>query len=76
MITASTLMRCKALGLADALLEKTCSTTSIAMDWPHKQQRLHLLRQQHLLLHQLLLQHQLPLRLLRQHLLQHRHHAR
>jgi hypothetical protein len=80
MITASTLMRCKALGLADALPEKTYSTTSIAMDWPHKQQRLHLLRQQHLLrhllLHQLLLQHQLPLRLLRQHLLQHRHHAR
>jgi hypothetical protein len=69
MITASTLMRCKALGLADALPEKTYSTTSIAMDWPHKQQRLHLLRQQHLLrhllLHQLLLQHQLPL--------QHRH---
>jgi hypothetical protein len=84
MITASTLMRCKALGLADALLEKTCSTTSIAMDWlrnlQHQQLqlrlRLLLLRHQHLLLHQLLLQHQLPLRLLRQHLLQHRHHAR
>jgi hypothetical protein len=50
------------------------------MDWLPKQQRLLLLRQQHLLrhllLHQLLLQHQLPLWLLRQHLLQHRHHAR
>jgi len=78
MITASTLMRCKALGLADALREKMFSTTSIAMDSRRKQQRLHpllLLRLfEHLLL--LLLQHQIPLWLLRQHLLQLRHHAR
>jgi hypothetical protein len=33
MITASTLMHCKALVLVDALLAKTYSTTSIAMDW-------------------------------------------
>ena len=80
MITASTLMRCKALGLADALREKMFSTTSIAMDSRRKQQRLHPLL--HLLLRlfkhllRLLLQHQIPLWLLRQHLLQPRHHAR
>ena len=65
MITASTLMRCKALGLADALHEKMYSTTSIAMGLLHKQWHLHQLRHPRLLLfkhrhlHQLLLQHQL-----------------
>ena len=69
MITASTLMRCRALVLVDALPEKTCLTTSTAMDWLPKQQRLLLLRQQHLLRRQL--QHQLLLQ--RQLQLQHRH---
>jgi hypothetical protein len=69
MITASTLMRCKALGLADALLEKTCSTTSIAMDWLHNLQRqqLHLCQLQHLRRLRRQLQHQLRHLHLRKH---------
>ena len=55
MITASTLMRCRALVLVDALPEKTYSTTSIAMDWLHNLQR----QQLHLHLRQLLHLHQL-----------------
>jgi hypothetical protein len=67
MITASTLMHYKALVLVDALLAKTYSTTSIAMDWLHNLQRLHQLQRQLLFrhLHQSLLLHQLQL--------QHRH---
>jgi hypothetical protein len=55
MITASTLMRCKAPDLVDALLAKMYSTTSIAMDWLHNLQR----QQLHLRLRQLLHLHQL-----------------
>jgi phosphopantetheinyl transferase len=63
MITASTLMRCKAPDLVDALLAKMYSTTSIAMDWLHNLQR------QQLHLHQLQRQHQrqLPHQLRHQH---------
>jgi len=69
MITASTLMRYKALVLVDALLAKTYSTTSTAMDWLHNLQRLHQLQRQLLFrhLHQSLLLHQLRHQLLRQH---------
>ena len=60
-------MLCKALDLADALLVKMCSTTSIAMDWLRNQQRQrqlqHLLLCKHQHLHQLLLLHQLQLQL-------------
>ena len=61
MITASTLMHCKALVLVDALLAKMYSITSIAMDWLHNLQRLHQLQRQLLFrhLHQSLLLHQL-----------------
>jgi hypothetical protein len=65
MITASTLMHCKAQDLVDALLAKMYLTTSIAMDWLHN-----LLRQ---LLHLRLLPHQL--RHQRQHRLQVLQHA-
>ena len=56
-------MRYKALVLVDALLAKTYSTTSIAMDWLHNLQRLHQLQRQLLFrhLHQSLLLHQLQL---------------
>jgi hypothetical protein len=71
MITASTLMRCKAPDLVDALLAKMYSTTSIAMDWLHNLQRqqLHLRLRQLLHLHQLRRQHQrqLPHQLRHQH---------
>jgi hypothetical protein len=71
MITASTLMRCKAPDLVDALLAKMYSTTSIAMDWLHNLQRqhLHLRLRQLLYLHQLQRQHQrqLPHQLRHQH---------
>ena len=71
MITASTLMRCKAPDLVDALLVKMYSTTSIAMDWLHNLQRqqLHLHLRQLLHLHQLQRQHQrqLPHQLRHQH---------
>jgi hypothetical protein len=71
MITASTLMRCKAPDLVDALLAKMYSTTSIAMDWLHNLQRqqLHLRLRQLLHLHQLQRQHQrqLPHQLRHQH---------
>jgi hypothetical protein len=67
MITASTLMRCKAPDLVDALPVKMYSTTSIAMDWLHNLQRqqLHLRLRQLLHLHQL--QRQLPHQLRHQH---------
>jgi hypothetical protein len=65
MITASTLMRCKAPDLVDALLAKMYSTTSIAMDWLHNLQR-----QQ---LHLRLLQHLRRLRRQLQHQLRHQH---
>jgi hypothetical protein len=77
MITASTLMHCKALDLVDGSHEKMYSTTSIAMDWPHKHLR-QLQRQllfKHLHPHQLLRQLQLLLQLLRPHLLRLLRHA-
>ena len=70
MITASTLMHCKALVLVDALLAKTYSTTSTAMDWLHNLQRLHQLQRQLLFRHLHQLQRQLPHRLRHQHLRQ------
>ena len=51
-------MLCKALDLADALLVKMCSTTSIAMDWLRNQQRQRQLR--HQFRHLLLCKHQHP----------------
>ena len=73
MITASTLMHCKALVLVDALLAKTYSTTSIAMDWLPKQQRLHQLHRQLLFRHLRQWLRLLPHQLRHPHLCQHRH---
>jgi hypothetical protein len=69
MITASTLMRYKALVLVDALLAKMYSTTSIAMDWLHNLQRLQLQLRllQHLRRLRRQLQHQLRHLRLRKH---------
>ena len=74
MITASTLMHCKALVLVDALLAKMYSITSIAMDWLHNLQRLHQLQRQLLFrhLHQSLLLLQLQLQHLHRPQLLHR----
>ena len=63
-------MRCKALVPAEESREKTYSTTSIAMDWLHSQQRLHKLQRQ------LLFKHPHQLLLLRQLQLQHRYLCR